>query len=66
MAAAWAAKSIEEGTTWRAVSIRLLNEAPPHFSCSRLMQPKPRLSRTTTISFCPSITEVASSEFIIM
>ena len=29
------------------------------------MQPKPRLSSTTTMIFTPSITEVASSEFII-
>ena len=30
----------------------------------RLMQAKPRLSSTTMISFRPSITEVAISEFI--
>ena len=36
---ACAAKSIDEGTTWRAVSIRLLNDAPPQATCSRLMQP---------------------------
>ena len=29
------------------------------------MQPKPRLSSTTMVSFLPSMTEVAISEFII-
>ena len=32
---------------------RLLNGAPPVACCSRLMQPKPRLSRTTMMSFLP-------------
>jgi hypothetical protein len=43
---------------------RLLKLAPPVAICSRLMQPKPRLSSTTMVSL-PSITEVAISEFII-
>jgi len=44
---------------------RLLNEAPPQLLCKRSMQPNPRLSSTTMLSFLLSITEVAISEFII-
>ena len=46
-------------------SSRLLKLSPPVARCSRLMQPKPRLSSTTMVSFRPSMTEVAISEFII-
>ena len=45
---------------------RLLKFAPPVAICSRLMQPKPLLSSTTMVSFLPSITDVAITEFIIM
>jgi hypothetical protein len=42
-----------------------LNEAPPVAACRRSMQPKPRLSSTTMVSFAPSATEVAISELSI-
>ena len=63
--AACAAKSISGSVSWRASFSRLLKLAPPVAICSRLMQPKPRLSSTTMVSLRPSITEVAISEFII-
>ena len=63
--AACAAKSIAGRVSWRASFKRLLKLAPPVAICSRLMQPKPRLSRTTTVSFSPSMTEVAISELSI-
>ena len=44
---------------------RLLNGSPPVARCNRSMQPKPPLSSTTMVSFRPSITEVAISEFSI-
>jgi hypothetical protein len=64
---ACAAKSIAGGPSGPCTqsASRLLNGAPPHACCSRLMQPKPRLSSTTIVSFSPSISEVAISEFII-
>ncbi len=64
--AAWATKSMCDGVSWKAWSSRLLNSAPPVAICSRLMQPKPRLSVTTTVISIPIITAVASSEFSIM
>ena len=58
--AAWAAKSTPE-----PFANRLLKPAPPQLRCSRSMQPNPLLSKTTMLSFLPSMTEVAISEFII-
>ena len=58
------AKSIVGSVTCLACARRLLKLSPPVARCSRLMQPKPRLSSTTMVSFRPSITEVAISEFI--
>ncbi len=51
--------------SWRASANRLLNGSLPTDCCSRLMQPNPPLSSTTMVSFSPSITEVAISEFSI-
>ena len=58
-------KSISGKVSWQASRNRLLKGAPPVAFCRRLMQPKPRLSSTTTTRLRPSITEVLSSEFII-
>jgi hypothetical protein len=58
--AACAAKSTPEPS-----ANRLLNEEPPQLRCSRSMQPNPPLSSTTILSFLPSCTEVAISEFSI-
>ena len=66
MAAAWAAKSMLAGWAWTVWSSRLLNSAPPVAIWSRLMQPKPRLSVSTTVILTPMVTAVASSEFAIM
>ena len=64
--AAWAAKSIVgQRHVAACAASRLLKLSPPVARCRRLMQPKPRLSSTTMVSFRPSITEVAISEFII-
>lgn len=41
-------------------------ELPPVPICSRLIQPKPRLSVSTTVNGTRRITAVASSEFAIM
>jgi hypothetical protein len=43
---------------------KLLCVSPAVARCSRWMQPKPRLSQSTTSRGCPLATEVAISEFI--
>ncbi len=55
IAAACAAKSISGSTSCLVSFSRLLKFAPPVAICSRLMQPKPRLSSTTMVSFVPSL-----------
>ena len=65
MLLACAAKSISGRVSCLACCSRLLKLSPPVARCSRLMQPKPRLSSSTMISFWPIMTEVAISEFII-
>jgi len=52
-------------TNPRAGSEEVVERGAPPLRCNRSMQPNPPLSSTTMLSFLPSLTDVAISEFII-